>query len=410
MESKFKIVYIGKLQSGTDAEEFVKRFSRIFHVSVEKARRLADGGKTVVLKKGLDSAAAERFRKKLELIGMRVRIEPMPSEQSPLELNLAPKETAEEGEAEAAEEGAPGADARRCPKCGSRRIEDDSCLDCGIVLSKYRKIMREREAARAAREDPYAAPRANLVDEGETEAMTGPVTVPIGHGWSWLAQGFGFFRRNPLAWMGALLVWFGMVILANFIPIVGGLAIHLLSGVVMAGFLLGTRVQDRGGDFAVSHLFAGFSRNFGQLLLLGVIYLAAMIAVGMLAALVLGGSLLMLGDTQALERNPELVMETVGDPAAVLLLVLTVLTVMIPLMMAYFFAPALIAIEGLSALSAMKYSFMGCLKNILPFFWYGVLGTLLLLLGMLPLGLGLLVVGPMFMASVYVAFRDIYYD
>jgi uncharacterized membrane protein len=410
MESKFKIVYIGKLKPGTDVEEFVGRFSRIFHVSVEKARRLVDSDKPVVLKKGLDSASADRFREKLEMIGMQVRIEPMPSEQSPLELSLAPREQAEDHKAEAVEGRAPSEDVQRCPKCGSRRIEDDSCLDCGIVLSKYRRIMQEREAQPAEDDDPYAAPRAKLVDEAETGAMTGPVTVPIGHGWSWLAEGFGYFRRNPLAWIGALLVWIGMIILANFIPVVGGLAINLLSGVIMAGFLLGIQVQERGGNFEVAHVFAGFSSNIGQLLLLGVIYLLGMLLVLAVMVLVVSGSVLMLGDMQAMEQNPELMMEMMGGPAGILLMVLAVLAVMIPLMMAYFFAPALIAIEGLSALSAMKYSFMGCLKNILPFFWYGLLGTGLMVLGMLPLGLGLLVVVPMFMASVYAAFRDIYYD
>jgi uncharacterized membrane protein len=103
-------------------------------------------------------------------------------------------------------------------------------------------------------------------------------------------------------------------------------------------------------------------------------------------------------------------LEMMGGPAGVLLIPLVAFALLIPLMMAYFFAPALIAIEGLSALSAMKYSFMGCLKNILPFFWYGLLGTGLMVVGILPLGLGLLVVIPMFMASVYAAFRDIYYD
>ena len=119
MESKFKIVYIGKLKPGTDVEEFVGRFSKIFHVSVEKARRLVDSGKEVVLKKGLDSVAADRFREKLEKIGMQVRIEPMPSEQSPLELSLAPMAEAENHKAEAEEGGVPGGDSQRCPKCGS---------------------------------------------------------------------------------------------------------------------------------------------------------------------------------------------------------------------------------------------------------------------------------------------------
>jgi uncharacterized membrane protein len=79
-------------------------------------------------------------------------------------------------------------------------------------------------------------------------------------------------------------------------------------------------------------------------------------------------------------------------------------------MMAYWFAPALIAMEGMSALSAMKLSFLGCLRNILPFLLYGVLALVMFFIGAIPVGLGLLVVMPVMTASMYTAFRDIYYQ
>jgi uncharacterized membrane protein len=66
--------------------------------------------------------------------------------------------------------------------------------------------------------------------------------------------------------------------------------------------------------------------------------------------------------------------------------------------------------EGMSALSAMKLSFSGCVRNILPFLLYGVLALVLFFLGALPAGLGLLVVMPVMTASMYTAYRDIYYQ
>ena len=81
----------------------------------------------------------------------------------------------------------------------------------------------------------------------------------------------------------------------------------------------------------------------------------------------------------------------------------------LPLVMAYWFAPALVALDGFSAVTAMKLSFQGCWKNLLPFLVYGGLGLLLVLAGMLPLLLGLLVVLPMLIASLYVSYRDVYY-
>ena len=88
---------------------------------------------------------------------------------------------------------------------------------------------------------------------------------------------------------------------------------------------------------------------------------------------------------------------------------LVMATLMMPLLMAYWFAPALVALDDLTAFSAMKLSFFGCMKNVLSFLVYGILGLVLLLIGVIPLGLGLLVVLPVLTASIYVAYRDIYY-
>jgi uncharacterized membrane protein len=77
--------------------------------------------------------------------------------------------------------------------------------------------------------------------------------------------------------------------------------------------------------------------------------------------------------------------------------------------MAYWFAPALVAIDGLSALAAMKLSFIGCIRNVLPFLLYGIVMFVLTILASIPLLLGLLVLLPVMIASMYTAYRDIYY-
>ncbi len=58
----------------------------------------------------------------------------------------------------------------------------------------------------------------------------------------------------------------------------------------------------------------------------------------------------------------------------------------------------------------MKMSFSGCLKNILPFLLYGVVALVMFFIGAIPVGLGLLVVMPVITASMYTAYRDIYYQ
>jgi hypothetical protein len=413
MDEKFKVVFTGRLTAGADVDAVVESLISGFRLSEEKARQLLQRGKPTVLKKDLPQDRARAFRDALQKLGMDARIEPMPPSTAP-ELTLVPmEEKAQEGQE--APEAAP-----TCPKCGSQRldIEQDTCLDCGIVLSKYRRIVAERGAERAPdpaptagpRPNPYASPEARLDQEPEDEPeLSGPFALGIGAGWQWLRGGFDLFRENPGGWIGALVVLVVISIGISFIPVAGSLALNLLSPVFMAGLMLGAHEQRQGGDFRVAHLFAGFSERAGPLLLLGLLYLLATVvaalAIGSMMFAQLGG----MEALQTLEANAPPTFDPTIDPASVVLPVLLVVALMIPLLMAYWFSPALIAVEGLSVWAALGQSFMACLKNILPFLWYGILATILMLLGSIPLGLGLLVVLPILAGSVYASYREIFY-
>ena len=84
------------------------------------------------------------------------------------------------------------------------------------------------------------------------------------------------------------------------------------------------------------------------------------------------------------------------------------LLLFLPLIMAVWFAPALVVLRGLEPWAAMKQSFSGCLQNIVPFLIYGLIGIVLAILATIPLALGWLVVGPLTIASVYTSYCDIF--
>jgi uncharacterized membrane protein len=226
---------------------------------------------------------------------------------------------------------------------------------------------------------------------GKSRPPRGPSAVPTGHGWDWIARGFGYFRSNPGAWILAILIFFGLSILLSFIPFVGSLGVSLLATVFTGGLMLGVREQEDGRPFRVEHLFAGFSNHAGQLMLVATLYF-----VGTLIIVVLIGAWMF----------AVAMLEVVGPSFLIPLLVGSLF--LIPLMMAYFFAPALVVLDGLSATAAMRLSFAGCLKNVLPFLLYGLIGLVLFFLAAIPFGLGLLIVVPAFVASVYAAYQDIY--
>jgi uncharacterized membrane protein len=173
----------------------------------------------------------------------------------------------------------------------------------------------------------------------------------------------------------------------------------LLAPVMGAGLMLGARAVHQGEGLEVGHLFAGFRERTGPLVVVGVIYLIATVVIVLAMVMLMGVSFvgMMTGSAEAFG-------------AGLLLGVLVAVALSVPLMMAYWFAPALVALNGFSAVDAMKTSFSACLKNILPFLIYGLVGLVLAIVASIPLALGWFVLGPVFVASIYASYRDVFYE
>jgi uncharacterized membrane protein len=60
-------------------------------------------------------------------------------------------------------------------------------------------------------------------------------------------------------------------------------------------------------------------------------------------------------------------------------------------------------------LAAMQLSFTACWRNIMAFLVYGLIAMVLLMVATIPFFLGLLIVSPILIASIYCAYRDIFY-
>ncbi|MGI9229002.1 MAG: BPSS1780 family membrane protein, partial [Gammaproteobacteria bacterium] len=65
-------------------------------------------------------------------------------------------------------------------------------------------------------------------------------------------------------------------------------------------------------------------------------------------------------------------------------------------------------INVLGLRQAITQSFLGCLRNILPFLLYGLAMFAFFLLAVTPLGLGLLVYIPVALAAMYASYRDVF--
>jgi uncharacterized membrane protein len=204
-------------------------------------------------------------------------------------------------------------------------------------------------------------------------------------------------------WIGIILLFAILYIVVSFIPILGGVATVVFGPVFSAGVAIGARSLDQGGELQVGHLFAGFRERFGTLIGVGAIYLAAIAAILLVVGAVTGASLFSLWGSG---RTPG----TLPPEAAMTLFIapLVALALLLPAIMAVWFAPALVVFHDRGALESMKDSFYGCLKNIVPFLIYGLVTLVLGILATIPLVLGWLVFGPVVAASIYTAYKDIF--
>ena len=185
------------------------------------------------------------------------------------------------------------------------------------------------------------------------------------------------------------------------IPLVGFVASYILTPLLMAGIMSGCAALERNEALEVAHLFAGFREKTGPLVQVGLLYLVGVVAIGLLLSVFFGVGLVAGALTG---RPPTAAFATVG------LVFLLFFALVIPLIMAIWFAPALVILHDFKPLEALRSSFRGCLENIPAFLVYGVVGLVLAIVASIPLVLGWLVLGPVALASVYSGYRDIFIE
>jgi hypothetical protein len=285
-------------------------------------------------------------------------------------------------------------------------------------------------------ENPYASPRTNLSlddDLKNKSNFVAPQRLPLKNGLNWLISGFKLFKQNSFTWSFSVFLYFLVSAVAGLIPVLGAIASNLFNPVFLAGFMLGAKEQTEGGKYRIGHAFAGFSNNTGQLILFGLLYLIASLAIFGLMAII-GIVAFFAMKFGAMNFFDPAIFSSLANisPLVIILFILVVMLITLPIMMAYYFSPALISINQVSVFPAAKMSFRACLINILPFLlyslaWLGVFIVIALIIGGIAFIVGMLfekagifvgIIGmfivmfatvPVFLSSTYVAYKDIFY-
>lgn len=248
------------------------------------------------------------------------------------------------------------------------------------------------------------------------------LTLTLRQGFRWLADGFAIFRRSPALLVFLVFAYWTLMALLNSVPLLGPALATMLLPLFSVGLMNACRDLDREQKVGPLTLFSGFRQQARTLFVLGACYLAATATILAISSLADDGILLrwMLAGEAPSEET------LVGGEIAAAAQIALVL--MLPLLMAYWYAPALVAWQGLTAGKALFFSFVACLRNWRAFIGYGaatllfgaiVPGVVLgLLAAFLPQNLAsitkmlslpfLLIFAPTLFASFYASYRDVF--
>jgi len=224
--------------------------------------------------------------------------------------------------------------------------------------------------------------------------------VPAGNAWAWIVSGFNLFKANPVMWIVILLIYLAIIIPISFIPVIGSIVTTLLAPVFAAGMMWGCKALVLKQDLEINHLFEGFKKNTAQLIAVGGVYMLSLLVIMVMVVLTLDK------DTMELIMKGQEVSPAQAN--AMMLPILIAMLFILPILMAYWYAPVLIGLHNLTVLEAMKLSFIACLKNMLPFLLYGLIFMVILVVAIIPVGLGLIIAVPVMMTSLYTSYVDVF--
>ena len=316
------VLLAGTTLPGADLDRAVEGLVKLSGITPEQARILVTSGKPRLVKRNLTPEAGENLRDRMAAMGIKTIMRPAtgPHNAPPAPRTQAPPQQPFASSAPAT------STARKTPKADELP----------------RTAAGTERAARAA--------------AGEWRER-GRVT-PAGHGLKWIRDAWALFRSRPGTWCAVMLLYGLCIVLLSLIPLLGALATIFLAPVFAGGIALTAHEQSEGGEIGVGGLFRGFGPRFGGLALLGFFLLLFELALGVVALAVIGGPILF----AAMSGNFD---PAILQPAAGRIIALAPLYVLglVPLMLALFFAPTLVAAGGHAAGQAMRAGIGAGLRN-----------------------------------------------
>jgi hypothetical protein len=259
----------------------------------------------------------------------------------------------------------------------------------------------------------------------------------------WFKQSYAMLSAHRGRWLMMLVAYYFLLGLVDMVPYIGQISVPLLKPVFAVGFLAAAWAQERGGAPDLKQLFEGFRSNLRALLPLGAFLLVGIMLAILASSLVDGGKLIAVltsppasppiptdGADAAAASGESTVAESVLSDPRVQGGMLFAGACGLPVLLALWFAPALVVFQDCGVRQALTTSLRAALANwkpiavygLLVFFWGGIVpGMSAALIAMvapksLAFVIALLAMLPyicLFTATLhisdYVAYRDIFH-
>ena len=229
-------------------------------------------------------------------------------------------------------------------------------------------------------------------------------------GWIWVKQGYQLIMRNPLLSVTLALIGALALFAIMHIPLFGPLLALLFMPVLIAGYMRACRALEENEEVELAHLFAGFEKHARPLIALGGYMMLGLLIASMVMIMIGGAPFAKLLESFQASNDPQMLFAALGSAGSGVAFTLLVgFSLVFLLMLAVQYAPMLVFFSDVPPLAALRASLAGSMRNIIAYSVYSlIMQVVALVLGVLPYGIGMVVLLPLGFTSLYVSYRNIF--
>lgn len=220
-----------------------------------------------------------------------------------------------------------------------------------------------------------------------------PRAVPAGNAFRWFEDALRLFKHAPGTWIALAVIAVATEFLASPIPVVGAALSELLTPVVACGLVYAAHAADRGGAPSVRFAVAALGIPAGAL--------TAVIAASVLPSLLQALVAWWLADVNMFAADAKMT-----ELSAATLIGIHAIGILSSL--PFTFVPYHVLLERVAPRAAFAASFGGFAQNAWPLLAYSAVSLVLLGFCILTSGLGLVLALPLWAASGYAAWKDVF--